>query len=252
MHTTALFIVAMLFVAGGASSASAKCKPIEGETTVCDDGRKVLRIIRQSISPSKRYAVGWTVEDGKNAKTNLEMADLEEDQRQADEPVGRSFSTENRDHVWNYLVRLRDGKVLKKLDGRHFGDRERYNHYTHQMFWSPDERCFVQITNWRFGSSFASAYRIGPDDRVSNPVALIPVARRGALSRLNDPKDTDDLTKADATVDVTAIENDGTVQLSASFAAPKDSSIDFNMTMKLKPAGRVLSADVVSIERQKD
>ncbi len=64
------------------------------------------------------------------------MAGLDEDQRQADEAVSRSFSTENRDHVWNYLVRLRDGKVLKKLDGRHFGDRERYNHYTHQMFWS--------------------------------------------------------------------------------------------------------------------
>ena len=115
MRRTALVIAATLLVAGGASPATAKCKPIERETIVCKDGRKVLRIVRQSISPSKRYAVGWTVEDGKNAKANREMADLEEDQRQADEPVGRSFSTENRDHVWNYLVRLSDGKALKKL-----------------------------------------------------------------------------------------------------------------------------------------
>jgi hypothetical protein len=247
MRRAALFLVATLLLAGGANSASAKCKSIERETIVCNDGRRVLRIIRQSISPSKRYAVGWSIEGGKNA-----MANLDEDQRQADEPVGQSFSTENRDHVWNYLVRLSDAKALKKLDGRHFGDRERYNHYTHQMFWSPDEKSFVQITNWRFGSSFASAYRIGTGDRVSEPVALIPVARRGAMSRLNEPKDTDYLTKADATVDVTAIENNGMVKLSLGFAAAEDPSIDFNMTLMLKPAGRALSADVTSIERQKD
>jgi hypothetical protein len=247
MRRTALVIVATLFVAGGANSATAKCKPIQRETIVCNDGPRILRIIRQSISPSKRYAVGWSIEGGKKA-----IADLEEDQRPADEPVGRSYSTENRDHVWNYLVRLSDGKVLKKLTGRHFGDRERYNHYTHQMFWSPDEKSFVQVTNWRFGTSFASAYRIGPDDRVSDPVALIPIARRGAVSRLNEPKDTAYLTKADATVDITAIENNGTVKLSVGFAAPKEPSIDFNMTMKLKPTGRALSADVTSVERQKD
>ena len=247
MRRVALLVVTALLLTGGASAAVAKCKPVERETIVCNDGPRTLRIIRESISPSKRYAVGWTIENGKDA-----MGNLDEDQRQADEAVSRSFSTENRDHVWNYLVRLRDGKALKKLDGRHFGDRERYNHYTHQIFWSLDERGFVQITNWRFGSSVASAYRIGPDDRVSGPVALIPIARRGALSRSSDAKDTDYLKKADATVDVNAIEDDGTVQLSVGFAVPKDASIDFNMTMKLKANGRTLSAELTSIERQKD
>ena len=247
MRGTAPFVVAALLLAGGAAVAIAKCKPIERETIVCNDGPRTLRIIRQSISPSKRYAVGWTIEDGKNA-----MADLEEDQRQADEAVSRTFSTENRDHVWNYLVRLRDGKALKKLDGRHFGDRDRYNHYTHQIFWSPDERGFVQITNWRFGSSFASAYRIAPGDRVLGPVALIPLARHDALSRSNDESDADYLKKADVTVDVTTIENDGTLKLSLGFAAPKDASIDFNMTAKLKTVGRTVTFQTTSIERQKD
>jgi hypothetical protein len=247
MRRIALCVGAAMLVHCGASAAIAKCKPAERETIVCNDGSRTLRIIRESISPSKRYAVGWAIEDGKNA-----MAGLDEDQRQTDEAVSRSFSTENRDHVWNYLVRLRDGKVLKKLDGRHFGDRERYNHYTHQMFWAPDERGFVQITNWRFGSSVASAYRIGPDDRVSGPVALVAIARRGALSRSNDANDTEYLKKADATVDVNAIENDGTLQLSVGFAAPKDASIDFNMTVKLKTVGRTVSFEMTSIERQKD
>lgn len=247
MRRIAICVGAALLLAGSAGAAAAKCKPVERETIVCNDGPRTLRIIRQSISPSKRYGVGWTIEDGKDA-----MVGLDEDQRQADEPVSRSFSTENRDHVWNYLVRLRDGKVLKKLDGRHFGDRERYNHYTHQMFWSPDEKSFVQITDWRFGSSVASAYRIGPDDRVSGAVALIPIARRGALSRSNDASDTEYLKKADATVDVNAIQNDGTVTLSVGFAVPKDNSIDFNMTMKLKAKARMLSAELASIERQKD
>jgi hypothetical protein len=243
----ALCVGAALLLASGASAAVAKCKTAERETIVCTDGPRTLRIIRQSISPSKRYAVGWTIEDGKDA-----MAGLDEDQRQADEAASRSFSTENRDHVWNYLVRLRDGKALKKLDGRHFGDRERYNHYTHQMFWSADERGFVQITNWRFGSSVASAYRIGPDDRVSGPVALIPIARRGALSRASDASDAEYLKKADGTVDVNAIENDGTLQLSVGFAVPKEASVDFNMTMKLKTDKRTLSAELTGVERQKD
>jgi hypothetical protein len=246
MRRTALLAVALLLAAGG-GTALAKCKAVERETIVCNDGPRTLRIIRESISPSQRYAVGWTIENGKNA-----MANLDEDQRQADEPVSRTLSTENRDHVWNYLMRLRDGKALKKLDGRHFGDRQRYNHYTHQVFWSPDGRSFVQITDWRFGSSVASAYRIGPDDRVSGPVALIPIARRAAVSHSSDAKDADTLKTADATVDVSAIENDGTEKLSVGFAAPKDSSIDFNMTMKLKTAGRTLTAEATSVERQKD
>jgi hypothetical protein len=72
------------------------------------------------------------------------------------------------------------------------------------------------------------------------------------VSHSSDAKDADTLKQADATVDVSAIENDGTEKLSVGFAAPKDSSIDFNMTMKLKTAGRTLTAEATSVERQKD
>ena len=47
--------------------------------------------------------------------------------------------------VLNFLARLPDGTVLKRLDGRHFGDEPRYNHYVNKVIWSPDEQYIVQV-----------------------------------------------------------------------------------------------------------
>ena len=243
---TARAFTIILLIVGAAPALAGPCTPVEHQTTVCDDGKQILRVIRESVSPSKRYAIAWSV-TGDNA-----MNDLEEDQPSADTPDDSSRSTENRDHVLNYLVRLSDGKALKVVDSRHFGDRQRYNHFTHDVFWSPDERTVVQVTDWRFGSSVASAYRIGADDVLTDPLRLTPPTRRAAAALLKTPKERRDIAKADATFSIETVENDGTIKLAVGFAAPKDQGVDFDIVMRIKPSGNTLTAEIKTIQRHKD
>ncbi len=72
MRRIALCIGTAMLVHCGAGAAVAKCKPVEAETIVCNDGPRTLRVIRESASLSKRYAVGWTIEAGKNAMDGLD------------------------------------------------------------------------------------------------------------------------------------------------------------------------------------
>ena len=225
---------------------SAPCAPVEHETIVCNNGNRILRVIRESVSPSKRYAIAWSLTGDSAAN------ELEEDEPFADTPDDHSRSTENRDHVFNYLVRLSDGQVLKVADSRHFGDRQRYNHFTHEAFWSPDERYVVQVTNWRFGSSVASAYRIAPDDTVIGPLRLTPPVRRAASARLKTTKERRDIARADATFSIETIANDGTTKLAVGFAAQKEQGIDFDVVMRIKPSRKSLTAEMNTVERHKD
>jgi len=247
-----LFAVALLLGSGSARAAPkvtkavSPCVPIEHETIVCKVGERVFRIIHDSVSPSRRYAVGWSIEGGDD-----DMNDLAEDPRPEDKLQERSFSTDNRDHVWNYLIRLADGKILAKLDGRHFGDRQRYNHYSHQISWSPDERYFAQITDWRFGSSFASAYRIGAGDRVEGPFRMTPPARRAAAALLKGAKDKDYVSKVNAAFEIKSITNDGTMEFGVGFAEAKEEGFNFDMTVRLKAAGGRLTGEVKSARQEK-
>lgn len=246
MDVRTITFTGMLLVAGAVPVLSAPCAPVEHETIVCNNGTRVLRVIRESVSPSRRYAIAWSV-TGNNAAD-----ELVEDEPFADTPDDRSRSTENRDHVFNYLVRLSDGKALKVVDSRHFGDRQRYNHFTHEAFWSPDERYLVQVTNWRFGSSVASVYRIGPGDAVIGPLRLTPPVRRAAAGLLKSPRERRDIAKADATFSIETIANDGTMKLAVGFAAPKEQGVDFDIVMRMKPAGKSLKAGMKTVERRQD
>ena len=236
----------LLFACPGANAAS-PCAPVEHETIVCKDGQHNLRVIQGSVSPSKRYAIAWGIEGGDPA-----VDDLVEDPLQEDQPQERSYSTDNRDHVWNYLVRLADGKILARLDGRHFGDREHYNHYQHKVSWSPDERYLAQVTDWRFGSSFASAYRIGADGRIAGPLQIIPPVHAAASRQLKSATDRTYTENAPAAIEVKSLVNDGTLKLGAGFAQPKEEGFSFEVAMKLAVAGKRLTAGVRSIKQVKE
>jgi len=221
----------------------APCKASEHETIVCDNGKRLLRVIRESASPSGRYAVAWA------------MVHDNELRKLPPEPAAAPLRTVNCalcGDVQNFLVRLSDGKILKRLDGRHFGDETRYNHYVNKVVWSPDEQYVVQITDWRFGSNTAAAYHIGTNDRVLGPLRLTAPARRAAARALRRGPDKDYVLEKTAFIEVASIDNGGLMKFTAAMAAPKEQGFSFDMMMQFKPGARALVGDITSAEQKKD
>jgi hypothetical protein len=220
----------------------APCKAGEHETVVCDNGKRLLRVIRDSASPSGRFAIAWgMVHDNELRKLTPESGSNL-----------RSVNCALCGDVLNFLVRLSDGKVLKRLDGRHFGDEARYNHYVNKVVWSPDEQYVVQVTDWRFGSNTAAAYHIGSNDRVLGPLRLTAPARRAAARVLRRGQDKDYVLEKTAFIEVASIDNGGLMKFAAAMAAPKEEGFSFDMTMQFKTGARALVGDITSTEQKKD
>ena len=79
-----------------AASAAAQPCPIDRyKDLVCGDGRDAVRVFEETMSPSKRYAIGWRMKAGKPLPA--EHPDTED--------------------VENVLMRLNDGVVLAVLGG---------------------------------------------------------------------------------------------------------------------------------------
>ena len=228
------------------SDTVAPCRPSEHETIVCDNGKRVLRVIRDSASPTGRYAVACAMVN------DNELRKLPPDQPLPQASNVRSVNCALCGDVLNFLVRLPDGKVLKRLDGRHFGDEPRYNHYVNKVIWSPDEQYIVQVTDWKFGSDTAAAYHIGLGDRVSGPLRLTVPARRAAARALRRGQDKDYVLEKTAFIEVASIDSGGLMKFTAAMAAPKEDGFSFEMTMQLKPSARTLAGDIKSAEQKRD
>jgi hypothetical protein len=228
------------------SDTVAPCRGNEHETIVCDNGKRVLRVIRDSASPTGRYAVAWAMVN------DNEMRKLQPEPVPSRTPNLRSVNCALCGDVLNFLVRLPDGKVLKRLDGRHFGDETRYNHYVNKVVWSADEQYVVQVTDWRFGSNTAAAYRIGANDRVSGPLRLTAPVRRAAARALRRGQDKDYVLEKTAFIEVASIDSSGLMKFTAAMAAPKEEGFSFDMMMRFKPGTRALAGDITSAEQKKD
>jgi hypothetical protein len=228
------------------SDVVAPCTAGEHETVVCDNGKRLLRVIRDTASPSGRYAVAWAMVN------DNDLRKLPPEPASSPPQIHRTVNCALCGDVLNFLVRLPDGKVLKRLDGRHFGDEARYNHYVNKVVWSPDEQYVVQVTDWRFGSNTAAAYHIGTNDRVLGPLRLTAPARRAAARALRRGPDKDYVLEKTAFIEVASIDNGGLMKFTAAMAAPKEQGFSFDMMMQFKPGARALVGDITSAEQKKD
>jgi hypothetical protein len=228
------------------SDTVAPCRTSEHETIVCDNGKHVPRVIRDSASPTGRYAVAWAMVN------DNELRKLPPDQPLPQASNVRSVNCALCGDVLNFLVWLPDGKVLRRLDGRHFSDEPRYNHYVNKVIWSPDEQYIVQVTDWKFGSNTAAAYHIGLDDRVSGPLRLTAPAPRVAARAHPRGQDKDYVLDKIAFIEVASIDGGGLVKFTAAIAAPKEDGFSFEVTMQLKLGARTLAGDIKSAEQKRD
>ena len=106
--------LASLCLAGVATKPAWAASPCirEGVTLVCKRADRDLRIIHDTLSPSGRYGFAWGFSTGDWADRTLEKDDRD-----------GSYYARDRSGVENYLVRVSDSEILKRLAGSHFGDR---------------------------------------------------------------------------------------------------------------------------------
>jgi len=198
--------VASLCLAGVASEpiwAASACTR-EGVTLVCKRADRDLRIVHDTLSPSGRYGFAWVFSTGDWTDRTLMKDDRD-----------GSFFARDRSGVENYLVRVSDSEILKRLAGSHFGDRLDYNRWDYRVRWSPNSAWVVEEND----TQLTNAYHVERDDRVIGPFDLKSYCNDAAFKKAATeqflpqgkkiPADESDVSLLEAN----AVRDDGTIDV---------------------------------------
>jgi len=126
-----------------------------------------------------------------------------------------SFYARDRSGVENYLVRVPDSEILKRLPGSHFGDRLDYNRWDYRVRWSPNSAWVVEEND----TQLTNAYHVERDDRVIGPFDLKSYCNDAAFKKAlaeqflrqgkKIPADESDVSLLEAN----AVRDDGTIDV---------------------------------------
>ena len=121
------------------------CKADAQETPLCGSGKGAARVVHDTISPDKKFALAWRHPDmDPGDVTRDDAGDLE-----------------------ILLIRLADGAVLAKADTEYFRHPGQIaNRRGEYAIWSPDSRMVIRMYDPRFGTDVFTLYRIGADGRL--------------------------------------------------------------------------------------
>lgn len=208
----------------------------EGVTLVCKRADRDLRIVHDTLSPSGRYGFAWGFSTGDWTDRTLEKDDRD-----------GSYYARDGSGVENYLVRVSDSEILKRLAGSHFGDRLDYNRWDYRVRWSPDSAWVVEEND----TLLTNAYRIERDDRVIGPFDLKTYCREAAFKKaaaeqLGQGKKTDSGEEGAALLEVTAVRNDGTIDVSVRLDGE---DYDAKISLVVGQKSDTLDARLISIKR---
>ncbi|WOH63220.1 hypothetical protein [Bradyrhizobium sp. BWA-3-5] len=220
-----LVLVALLAQQLAAASAPA-CIADQHGGLVCGEGNAAMRVVDDTISPSKNYAFAWRGEQG------LSVGDPP--------PPG----------VENLLIRLSDSTVLAKLGGEYWATGEmRANRYQLVAVWSPDSRSVVEVANSRWDSDSFAYYRIdGAAAAKLDLRALVePVMKARLPPRKREGNSFSVRTDRPLTLDAR-----GRLPFTAMLYVPKsETSNDYQIQVNIRTTGGKPSAQVVSMRRVK-
>src|SRR3954471_3982594 len=163
MHRTRAFplVLIALYVQQAAAVHAQACISDQPGGLVCGEGKAAMRVVADTISPSKEYAFAWRSDQGL--------------------PSGRDQPPSG---VENLLIRIADGAVLAKLGGEYWATGEmRANRTDLLAAWSPDSRSVIEVANSRWDSDSFAYYRL--DGKAVTKVdlrALVELAMKAKLS----------------------------------------------------------------------
>jgi hypothetical protein len=227
------FLAFVLWASVNATAQAGACA-VEGFTTVCHKGDRELRVIKNTISPSRRYGVSWQVPTDARVETwddGSEISDTES--------------------IKNFLVRLADGTPVARLAGDHFGDHPRYNHREVVATWSPDSRYVAILNQSKWTTDVSDVYLVS-DKSLPKPASLMPACESaaGREAARRSGKGGDRYTYS---LDVRSVGNDGSLVMRCALQVMKEDDY-FAMVIRVKVVadGGALKAQVLDVRLCKD
>jgi hypothetical protein len=175
------------------------CRPAGEETLICGIGDGVASVIPQTISPSKRLAVGWRL-------TNRA-------------PISKPY-----DHdpdLENIILRIEDGAVLAKTHGTYWRAAGRTARANVFAAWSPDSRLLVAGME-SVDSENVELFKLAEDDTVTGPFNLAAVLEPAVRAKMRGIKNANEYTFRISYKPGISIDNNGLIHASV-YMAQRDS-----------------------------
>ena len=226
MRATALVIAALLAGSVPAAAELGACKADAQETPLCGSGKGAARVVRNTMSPDKKFATAWRHPDKDPAAVTEDDSDLE-----------------------LLLIRLADGAVLAKADTEYFRNPGvTANRRSEFAIWSPDSRMVIRMYDLRYGTDVFTLYRIGADGTLTGELALDKMIEDAIFARLKkigrNPEDYGVLISDNGNT----LRNDGTLRFKVTaFIVKKEPEVDYDVEMKVTPTATPLTARIVKI-----
>ena len=223
----ALAIAGLL--AGAALPAMAElgpCKRDARETPLCGSGKGAARVVRNTMSPDKKFALAWRHPDKDPGDVTEDDTDLE-----------------------LLLIRLADGVVLAKGDTDYFRNPGvTANRREELAIWSPDSRMVIRQLDPRYGTEVFKLYRIGAGGALAGDIDLIKIVEPAMLAHLKqigrDPKDYTLSINSNAST----LGNDGMLRFKViMFVIKKEPEVDYKVEMKVTTGNAPLRARIIAI-----
>jgi hypothetical protein len=210
----------LLGVATTPSRTASPCSRGDGVTLVCKRADRDLRIIHGTVSPSRRYGFAWGFSTGDWTDRTMDKDDRD-----------GSYSASDQSGVENYLVRLSDSEILKRLAGSHFGDRLNYNRWQYRVHWSPNSAWVLEEN----GTLLINAYHIEQGDRVIGPFDFKSFGANPVAG------------KSLSLGTVKSVQDDGTIEATAD---GENEEFDVKIRLAVGPKPDTLEAKLISIDRR--
>src|SRR3954466_5172363 len=152
---------ALLLTAAPARAGMGPCVPDTHDGLICGSGDGAARVIDDTLSPSKRFALAWR---SPNAPPTAEPAD---------------------DKTELVLVRVSDGAILTATPTDYWDTGEMHvNRLQEQASWSPDSRLVIRVFQQRFDSTHVDVYAIGKNGEFAGALDLLKIMDRAIRARM--------------------------------------------------------------------
>ena len=132
---------------------------------------EITKIIRGTTSPDGRWAVAVGMPDG-----SVPVWEVVHDADGGDDTYYVNLDYE----ISNYLVDLKQDRIVAVLGSCHWGTIKSYNHQHLQILWSPDGRWLAVGHHWKWHTSVSEVHRIGHKG-IERSHDLMPFCEEGLM-----------------------------------------------------------------------
>jgi hypothetical protein len=227
-----IFVISFIFfsLSMPAHAEMGPCLPDEPrEVIFCGSGNGAAFVIRETTSPSGKFALAWR------------------------SPSGPPSEQPN-DDIQLLIIRLADGAILWQGITDYWDTGEMHvNRLQEKAGWSPDSRWMVRSFESRFSTDNVDLYALGADDHVSGPFDLLQLLDAGAREKLKGHvKNADDysfsLTSRKENEKPLRLDNQGNIRAEVMLWMPKSGPFYYyTVNARAKRSITSLDARIVSI-----